>query len=49
MADQPNNIKQTIHTLCTQIETSLSSLVTDYKNCLIDPFNLDNIRKGLHV
>ena len=49
MAEQPDNTSEQINILSNQIESYLSSLVTDYKNCIVDPANLDSLLKALQV
>ena len=48
MAEQLK-IKQKIELYCNYIEKYLSALVTDFKNNLVDPSNLDNLLKILQV
>ena len=48
MAEQLK-IKQKIESYCNYIEKYLSLLVSDFKNNLVDPSNLDNIVKILQV
>ena len=48
MAEQLK-IKQKIESYCNYIEKYLNLLVTDFKNNLIDPSNLDSILKILQV
>jgi hypothetical protein len=48
MAEQLK-IKQKIESYCNYIEKYLSALVTDFKNNLVDPSNLDNLLKLLQV
>ena len=48
MAEQLK-IKQKIELYCNYSEKYLSALVTDFKNNLVDPSNLDNLLKILQV